>query len=115
LLHQIKAKNIDIFATMPRDPVDIIWYNLGGDHGYYFFRRYCWNILGILLIIFISTPAVIFKTIKELSYQYVNMKVLDDMMRAFESIPYLNTYSDILPYLIILTINLLLLMLIDQA
>lgn len=93
---------------MPTDPVDTIWYNLGGRRGYYFIRKYCWNVIGLFLIIFISTPAVIFQTLKSISEDHINLRI-------FTYIPFVGNYSSYLPTLIILTINLLLLILIDQA
>lgn len=97
-----------LYASAPKDPVDTIWYNLGGVRGYYFMRRYCWNVFGLLLIIFISTPAVLFKTLKTITEEHLKIKILSYL-------PFVDSYSNYIPTLIILTINLLLLIMIDQA
>lgn len=48
------------------DPIDIIWRNLGGTRGMYIFRRVIFNIIGIVLVLFLSTPAAIFSSLKML-------------------------------------------------
>lgn len=100
MIEKYENEEISIFAAYPRDPIDIIWYNLGGEFGFYFLRKYCWNLLGVFLIIFISTPAVIFQTIKSLS---------------LDIIPFIDNYPDYITTAIVLTINLVLLVLIDRA
>jgi len=46
------------------DPVDIAWRNMGGTRGVYFFRKFFFNIVGLAIVIFLSTPAAIFSTLK---------------------------------------------------
>jgi len=53
--------------NLANDPVDIIWENMGGIRGVYF-SSVIWNIIGLLAIIFISTPAVLISRIKQLTY-----------------------------------------------
>lgn len=108
LMEEYEQDGMTLHCTMPRDPIDIIWYNLGGTRGYYFMRRYCWNIIGIFLILFVSTPAVIFQTLKSISQDHINLEIL-------YYIPFVESYSKYIPTLIVLVINLLLLILIDQA
>lgn len=45
------------------DPVDIFWVNMGGTRGFYFFRRLALSIAAILILLFLTTPAV--RTIKD--------------------------------------------------
>lgn len=46
------------------DPVDIIWRNMGGTRGVYFFRKIIFNLIGILVVLFLSTPAAIYSSLK---------------------------------------------------
>jgi hypothetical protein len=46
------------------DPVDIIWRNMGGTRGVYFLRKIIFNLIGILLVLFLSTPAAIYSSLK---------------------------------------------------
>lgn len=46
------------------DPVDIIWRNMGGTRGVYFFRKVFFNIVGLSIVLFLSTPAAIYSTLK---------------------------------------------------
>lgn len=108
LLAEYENEGVTLFMDMPRDPVDTVWYNLGRTHGYHFLRRYCWNILGVFLIIFVSTPAVIFQTLKSISEDNFDLSI-------FNYIPFVESYSKYIPTLIILLINLLLLIMIDQS
>lgn len=46
------------------DPVDIIWRNMGGSRGIYILRQTVFNIVGFALVIFLSTPAAIYSSLK---------------------------------------------------
>lgn len=39
-------------------PVEIFWGNLGGTRGFFFLRRIGINIIAVLILVFLSTPAV---------------------------------------------------------
>jgi Uncharacterized integral membrane protein len=47
-----------IMTPIP-DPIDIFWSNMGGSRGFFFFRRLIINVVAILVLIFLTTPAVI--------------------------------------------------------
>ena len=46
------------------EPVDIIWANMGGTRGFYIFRKFIFNFLGLIIVLFLSTPAAIYSTFK---------------------------------------------------
>jgi|LauGreDrversion4_2_1035121.scaffolds.fasta_scaffold215900_3 hypothetical protein len=46
------------------DPLDIIWNNMGGTRGLYIFRLLFFNILVLAVVLFLSTPAAIYSSIK---------------------------------------------------
>ena len=102
-----KSKNVNILVDQLIDPSDIIWKNLDGDKGLYFFRRILLNLVLFLLLIFFTTPMSLFSMLKK----YDKYKVLQ--FNWIINIPYgyiLITY--VVP-LIILAINLGLIVLID--
>ena len=39
-------------------PIDIFWANMGGGRGLFLLRRLIINAVGLLILIFLSTPAV---------------------------------------------------------
>ena len=45
-------------------PLDFIWRNLGGTRGVYFFRKWVFNLLGLLVVLFLSTPTAIFSSLQ---------------------------------------------------
>ena len=91
------------------DPIDIIWHNMGGIRGVYFFRRYMWNIIGLLAIIFISTPAVLIQRLKSLAQ-------LDSINLEFANgLPFSSLIGHFLSPLIVLLTNVILLLLIDHS
>ena len=106
--NEYELRKITLLMSIAKNPVDIIWGNMGGTRGIYFVRRYLWNILGIFLIIFISTPVVIFKTLQSISEKHLDLQFIN-------SIPYIEYVSSQLPTLIILWINMTLILLIDQS
>lgn len=46
------------------EPVDIIWRNMGGTRGVYLFRKIIFNFIGIMVVLFLSTPAAIYSALK---------------------------------------------------
>ena len=46
------------------DPVDIIWCNMGGARGLYLFRVVFFNLFVLLVVLFLSTPAAIYSSLK---------------------------------------------------
>lgn len=46
------------------DPVDIVWRNMGGTRGVYFFRKFIFNFIGLFVVLFLSTPAAIYSSLK---------------------------------------------------
>ena len=50
--------------TQASDPIDIIWYNMGGTRGLYIFRVIFFNLFVLAIVIFLSTPAAIYSTLK---------------------------------------------------
>ncbi|CAI2385080.1 unnamed protein product [Moneuplotes crassus] len=97
-----------LLMSSAKDPVDIIWSNMGSSRGLTFFRRYLWNIIGFLLIMFVSTPVVVFKTFQTLSDRHLDLQFM-------QKIPYIDLVSSIWPPLIILCINMMLILLIDHS
>mmetsp|Transcript_19515 Transcript_19515/g.17281 ORF Transcript_19515/g.17281 Transcript_19515/m.17281 type:complete len:315 (+) Transcript_19515:1029-1973(+) len=108
LLQEFNKDGICLHASLPTDKVDVVWFNRGQKRGFYFLKKYCWNIFGLFLIIFISTPAVLFQTLKSISSDNLNLDILN-------YIPFVESYSNYIPTFIILGINLLLLIMIDQV
>ena len=53
-----------LVARPATEPSDIIWKNMRGSRGLFLLRRMALFILGILIIIFVSSPTVIFANIK---------------------------------------------------
>jgi hypothetical protein len=101
-------RGANLLMSSAKDPVDIIWANMGGTRGATFFKRYLWNILGFLLMIFVSTPAVVFKTLQSLSDKHLDLEFV-------QNIPYIDHFSSLWPTLIILLINMMLILLIDHS
>ena len=48
------------------DPVDIIWRNLGGIRGVYILRKLLFNLIGLAIVFYLSTPAAIYSSLKML-------------------------------------------------
>ena len=45
----IYRKDLLLVMSEAGDPVDIVWRNMGGTRGVYFFRKFIFNIIGIYL------------------------------------------------------------------
>lgn len=59
-----RDKDLTLMISEAGDPVDIIWKNMGGTRGVYFFRKFFFNIIGLSIVLFLSTPAAIYSTLK---------------------------------------------------
>ena len=57
-------KNAILIARPATEPGDILWKNMRGNRGLFLIRRLALFILGILIIIFVSSPTVLFANIK---------------------------------------------------
>ena len=51
-------EKIDLLVDQMIEPIDIVWSNIGGDRGLFICRRILLSILGIFIILFLSTPTV---------------------------------------------------------
>ena len=57
-------KDSILVARPSSEPADILWKNMRGSRGLFLVRRMALFILGILIIVFVSSPTVIFANIK---------------------------------------------------
>ena len=71
-----------LILNLASEPIDIMWKNMGGTRGVFIFRRLILYFLGLVIIIFISTPTAILSTI-----QYVDVFGLFDFT-WFDNLPY---------------------------
>lgn len=109
ILDKSNDGNVNILVDQLIEPCDIIWDNVGGDRGLYICRRIVLNIVMILLLLFFTTPASLFSTIK--SYDYFSVLEFNWIVK----IPYGYLFITYIPPLIILSINLSLIILIDMV
>lgn len=56
--------DLTMVMSQASDPVDIIWNNMGGTRGLYIFRVVFFNLFVLLVVIFLSTPAAIYSSLK---------------------------------------------------
>ena len=93
---------------MASDPIDILWKNIGGStRGIFIFRRIALHILGIIVVLFFTTPTAMLSTLQAV-----------DVFGVFtfqwtESLPMGDFFKSHLPPLLIICINQILLLLID--
>ena len=92
-----------------KEPMDIVWDNMGGTRGLYFWRRFGLHAISILVIIFLSTPTVILATLKRFDVLKLHQLELSDY------VPFGETFSTYLPPLFILLVNQIILLLIDAV
>lgn len=52
-----------LIMNIASEPIDILWKNMGGTRGVYLFRRIFLYLLGLVIIVFVSTPTAILSTI----------------------------------------------------
>lgn len=94
-------------ARPSNEPADIIWKNMRGSRGLFLVRRMALFILGILIIVFVSSPTVIFANLK--SQDKTHLLDFDWV----ESLPAGQILKNHAAPTIILLINILLLVIID--
>ena len=58
------AAHRNLVVSRGLHPYDIIWQNVGGTRGFYFFRRMGLLMLSIMILLFLSTPAALLAAIK---------------------------------------------------
>lgn len=105
-MDKVYADTVLIVSKMP-DPNDILWKNMTGHRGLFIFRRFLLVILGLAIILFISSPASIYANVKQMDKQNIlDFNWIGD--------PFVSSFlrQNFPPFLIIL-INQLLLILID--
>lgn len=50
--------------SLASDPIDILWRNIGGtNRGVFIFRRLFLHAIGILIVLFVSTPTAVLSTL----------------------------------------------------
>lgn len=92
------------------DPVDIIWRNMGGSRGLYIFRKFIFNLFGFALVIFLSTPAAIYSSLKMV--QFFSFLDVSPWLQNLDSLWGMLIVT-LLPPLVIIFINNVLLYMID--
>jgi hypothetical protein len=108
--HDIDAAEIDdqvFMLNIASEPIDIVWSNMGGTMGFFLFRRILMNVIMFVILIFFSTPASMLSAMKELDY--FHLFSLD----WTAALPYGGFIRSHIPPLIILSINQVLLFVID--
>lgn len=104
--NNFKLENVNIQVDQMIEPSDIIWKNIGGDRGVNYLRQIMCSVLMFLILIFATTPTVLFSAIKSIVYSedydldWIHNPVID----------FIKTYS---PPIAILMLNQMLLILID--
>ncbi len=63
-----RDKDLTLIVSEAGDPVDIIWKNMGGTRGVYFFRQLIFNAIGLTIVLFLSTPTAIYSTLKMIQF-----------------------------------------------
>ena len=104
--------------TQASDPIDIIWYKMGGTRGLYIFRVIFFNIFVLAIVIFLSTPAAIYSTLKmiqlfgsqPLDLDTVTQKLSQNKEALWGYGPLISTF---IPPLVIIFINNVLLYMFD--
>ena len=92
------------------EPLDILWKNMGLIETQFFFTRFLIFIFCMVIIIFLSTPAVLYSSLQKVDpTNILSMEWANDM-GTFEFY-----IKKLLPPILIIGINLLVLMLLDWA
>lgn len=52
-----------LLMNIASEPIDLLWKNLGGHRGVFIFRRIFLYLLGLIIIVFISTPTAMLSTL----------------------------------------------------
>ncbi len=102
-------KSTVLEARPATEPADILWKNMRGNRGLFLLRRLALFILGLLIIIFVSSPTVLFVNIKAVDKtHFCDFDWVQDLPAGSL------LHNHVAPTLII-GINLLLLLIIDWA
>eukprot|EP00357_Protocruzia_adherens_P016895 CAMPEP_0115016764 /NCGR_PEP_ID=MMETSP0216-20121206/27668_1 /TAXON_ID=223996 /ORGANISM="Protocruzia adherens, Strain Boccale" /LENGTH=723 /DNA_ID=CAMNT_0002387357 /DNA_START=291 /DNA_END=2462 /DNA_ORIENTATION=- len=97
-----------------QDPDDILWKNIGGTRGLYLYRRIFLNFGALVVLIFFSTPTVLYYALTP--SQLLSLFDLEqDEETSQQKENWLYILKSYLPPLIILGFNLILILLIDYA
>jgi hypothetical protein len=88
-----------------KEPMDIIWGNMSGTRGIYYWRRFGLLLICVFVVLFLSTPSVILATLKRIDVLKLSEVELSDY------VPFGDTISTYLPPLLILAVNLIILLL----
>jgi len=55
--------------NLASDPIDILWRNIGGtSRGVFIFRRLFLHAIGIIIVLFISTPTAMLSTLQKVDF-----------------------------------------------
>lgn len=108
-----REKDLTLVMSEASDPVDIIWRNMGGTRGVYFFRNFIFNLIGLAVVLFLSTPAAIYSSLK-MNQFFKFLDVSDEVAYSKETL-YGTFMTTFLPPLVILAINNCLLYMIDYS
>ena len=113
LHHFCFSKDLTLVMKEAGDPVDIIWRNMGGARGMYIFRKIIFNIIGILIVFFLSTPAAIYSSLKMMeAFNFLDVNKFDFVNDNTLMGSLIKVY---LPPLVIIAINNILLYGIDYS
>jgi len=112
--HQTSPEKLsDMRIEMDRayEPMDINWRNILDNNvrGFYVCRRLILNFCAILILVFLSTPTVIFSAVENMLSK---QKYLNDFVRK---LPYINLFQDFATPLLIIALNQFLLLLIGYT
>lgn len=100
-------KDAILVARPATEPADILWKNMRGSRGLFLLRRLALFITGLVLIIFVSSPAVVFANVKNADRTHFwDFEWLEDMPAGYM------LHHHAAPTVILL-INILLLIIID--
>lgn len=97
----------NLVVTRGLNPYDLIWQNVGGTRGLYFFRRIGLFILSVLILLFLSTPAALLAELKS-AVGIIDVAWIQNLPG-----PLSNIAEAYLPSIFIVMLNQLLLLLID--
>jgi hypothetical protein len=107
-LDKLRNQTMKIIMTPITHYRDIFWANMGGTRGFFFFRRVVINLVAILILIFLTTPASLVRSIQKLDFLDLDTIISEDS--SFGAL-----LHEVIPPLIIISINQLFLVLIDYA
>jgi hypothetical protein len=88
-----------------KEPMDIIWSNMSGTRGLYYWRRFGLLAVSIIVMLFLTTPSVVLATLKRIDVLKIHQLELSNY------VPFGDTISTYLPPLMILAVNQIILLL----